>query len=199
VRLPAPYDNDPQVRLWSKWTGTETQFRATGLFVPSQRFPMGKGRLEVPANVRRDDYRLLGGEITVTGPTAAWEIDCGPAMFAIAEKNGVEVVTYADELVYHGSLDALIAAGIPRERLPAGNRTAKRSPCEKIGEYKAKWVNRRHPDGLYVYRIETEAGVRRRREAAAAWEADYKAARLLATTQPGASSHANWRAGATHV
>jgi hypothetical protein len=154
----APYTNDPEVRLWSEWAGTEAQFRATGLFVPSQRFPMGAGILEIPSSTLWVCC-LAKGSVDVTGAIARWSIDCGPTLYSVEEKHGVEIITYAEEAIYHGSFEALLGAGVPRKRLPSGKRNAKGNP------HTPYWGSRRQPDGTIVYRVQTESGIRRIREA----------------------------------
>jgi hypothetical protein len=89
----------------------------------------------------------------VTGDDVHYEIDSGPADYLpIGRRGGVEII-YAHELTtYHGTLDALLAIGIERNRLPTGQRGGRWGLCEV-----PSYASRRQPDGTIVYRVETQA------------------------------------------
>jgi hypothetical protein len=91
-----------------------------------------------------------------------FQIDFGPPDFTIADVAGVEIVSYADETLYHGTPAALVALGIERSRLPLQKKKTRSGR-----DWKAEtqdWRSRRQPDGTIVYRIESPAALRRRRK-----------------------------------
>jgi hypothetical protein len=125
-----PYDNDPEIRLWSEWSGTCEQFLATGLFVPSQARLLlsltafhshSDSTLTVPTSPTPPC--LLAGKLTVGGNQVLWKIDSGPAQYTVSERCRVEIVTYADIVAYHGTTEDLVIARVcDRKCLPVGKR-----------------------------------------------------------------------------
>lgn len=155
-----PYSDDPEVRLWSKWTGTRAQLFATGLFTSTEQRRIHGGskprQVVVPPSesFRRSNYIALG-VLSEFGESVQWAIDCGPSIYTLSHSGTAELVTYADEILYHGDAEALIAAGVDRKRLPLGKqgfKSTRRSSCDTV---EAQWNCRRQPDGLLIYRQET--------------------------------------------
>jgi hypothetical protein len=157
-----PYSNDPQIRLWSKWRGPQATFLALVQPVASYRLPLSRGRLKIPGGAGYyAPNALVSGDVTVSGSDVLFEIDFGPPEFTIGDAAGVEIVSYADETLYHGAPAALIALGIDRSRLPLQKKKTRTG-----GDWKAEtaeWRSRRQPDGSIVYRVESPVALRRRR------------------------------------
>lgn len=149
-------------RLWSKWRGAQAAFLALVQPVASYRLPLSRGRLNIPGGAGYyATNALISGDVTVSGNDVLFEIDFGPVELSIADAAGVEIVSYADETLYHGAPAALIALGIERARLPLQRKGARRG-----WDWKAEtptWSSRRQPDGSIVYRVESPAALRRRR------------------------------------
>jgi hypothetical protein len=158
----APNGTDPELRLCSRWRGARDAFLALVQPVASYRLPLSQGQLNIPGGSGYYSYNaLISGTVVVTGDTVLYEIDFGPAAFTIADAGGVEIVSYADETLYHGAPAALMALGIERSRLPLKKRATR-----SFREWEAKtedWSSRRQPDGSIVYRVESPSALRRRR------------------------------------
>jgi hypothetical protein len=158
-----PYGNDPALRLWSSWRGARDAFLSLVQPVASYHLPLTQGRLNIPGGSAYYAHNaLVSGDVIVTGDDVLYQIDFGPPVFTISDAAGVEIVSYADETLYHGAPAALIALGIERTRLPLGRRPA-RSDRGWFAETE-RWSSRRQPDGLIVHRVESPAAFRRRRE-----------------------------------
>jgi hypothetical protein len=156
-----PYSDDPEVRLWGKWRGTRGQFLALVQPVASYHLPLSRGSLNIPGGSGYYSRNaLLSGSVIVNGDAVLFEIDFGSPEFTIANHADVEVVSYAHEVLYHGSPAALLALGIQRSRLPLGKKAVK---AEYHSDSQARWLSRRQPDGSVVHRVESPAAFRRRR------------------------------------
>lgn len=161
-----PSVDTAELRLWTEWRGTRAQVLAFVRPIPSYHLPLSCGTLTVPGGSGGSAYPLLTANVTVVGDEVELEIDFGPPHFTIADIAGIEVISYADENLYHGTAAELIALGIERTRLPLGKRAGAREyNCDGAIE---RWSSRRQPDGTIVYRIESPAELRRRRERMAA-------------------------------
>jgi len=158
-----PCGKDPALRLVSKWRGARDAFLALVQPVASYRLPLSCGQLNIPGGAGYyGPNAIVGGTVTVTGNDVLFEIDFGPAEFEVMDAAGVEIVSYADETLYHGTPAALIALGIESSRLPLKKKAARSDRgWEAVTE---EWSSRRQPDGSIVYRVETPAALRRRRE-----------------------------------
>jgi hypothetical protein len=158
-----PYSDHPEIRLWAKWRGTREQLLALAKPVRSYHLPLSRGSLYIPGGSQYYAPKsLLGGIVSVNGDEVLFEVDFGPSDFTVADIAGVEVISYVDEVLYHGPPAALIGLGIERARLPMGKRGARSGY-----DYKATWPTwsaRRQPDGTILYRVESPAGLRRRRK-----------------------------------
>lgn len=158
-----PYSDSPKLRLWARWEGTKSQLISLGLLTPSQQRLLTTdcdlNCFSVPHSARWLNP-LIGGGLTVTGDTVALDIDFGPPTYLLTEQQGVEVVTYPNDVLYHGTSAALIGAGIPAARLPSGKRLARQS----YNSDEPRWRSRRQPDGLVVYCAETREQAARRQE-----------------------------------
>jgi hypothetical protein len=158
-----PYTDNPRVRLWSKWRGTREQLLTLAKPVPSYHLPLSCGNLYIPGASRSHALTaLLSGQVTVNGGNVLFEIDWGSPEFTVANLGGVEVISYADEVLYHGPPAALFALGIEKARLPMGKRATKIG--RDLWGAEENWSSRRQPDGSILYRVESPAGLRRRRE-----------------------------------
>lgn len=157
-----PLDKDPALRLVSKWRGARDPFLALVQPVASYHLPLSCGRLNIPGGAAYYAPKaLISGNVFVTDNQVLFEIDFGPIEFTVTAAAGVEIVSYADETLYHGAPAELVAFGIERSRLPMGKKGAHRA-----GDWKAEtaeWSSRRQPDGTIVYRIESPTALRRRR------------------------------------
>jgi hypothetical protein len=162
-----PYERDPEIRLWCKWTGKRDAALRLIQPIPSYHLPMARGLIAIPGGSTRVCQMLIG-EVTVNGDDVLLEFDCGSTDFTIAARGEVEVITYADEILYHGSAAALLALGIGRNRLPLEKRDGKKGGyhCwneeQKVHVEVPQWSSSRQPDGLILYREETAGSVERR-------------------------------------
>ncbi|MGH8325555.1 MAG: hypothetical protein ACRET2_02210 [Steroidobacteraceae bacterium] len=150
-------------RLVSIWQGTKAQLRAVGLLSPGLLkmldFHSHCCDLVLPPGERPQCNPLMYGTVEIDGDNICWRIDGGPATYSLREQGEVEIVTYADTVLFHGSAAALIGAGIDRKRLPTGQRTGRRKYCP---ESEPEWRCRRQPDGRYVYVVESQSVFERR-------------------------------------
>ncbi len=148
-------------RLWSEWRGSRDAFLKLVDPIPSFHLPLSRGWVSIPGGAQRSSkYPLIKGDLKVTGESVLFCIDWGLPDFAITVAGDVEIVTYADEIVYHGEAAAISALGIDLERLPQGRKEGKRfTDDESTGPL---WSSRRQPDGSIVYREESPAACRRR-------------------------------------
>jgi hypothetical protein len=120
-----------------------------------------RGRLNIPGGAGYyASNALVRGDVIVNGNEVLFEIDFGPSEFTIADAAGVEIVSYADETLYHGAPAALMALGIERSRLPLQKKGARQGRYWSAEE---QWSSRRQPDGSIVYRVESPSALRRRR------------------------------------
>jgi hypothetical protein len=157
-----PYSNGSEIRLWSNWRGAQATFLALVQPVASYRLPLSRGRLNIPGGAGYyAPNALVSGDVIVSGTDVLFQIDFGPPEFTIADAAGVEIVSYADETLYHGSPAALMALGIERSRLPLQKKKT-RGGRDWKGETQ-EWRSRRQPDGSIVYRVESPTALRRRR------------------------------------
>jgi hypothetical protein len=159
----APYSNDPETRLWSKWSGTKVQLLSLGLLKRSQHFPLTRGTFTVPSGEPSWRNTLLTGEIEIIENQFSWDLDCGPADFTVTERGGLEIVTYSDEAVFHGNVEDLVRAGIcDRCRLPTGKRAGRCVITSSWEDQGPSWCARRQLDGTITYRLESPAAHARR-------------------------------------
>jgi hypothetical protein len=164
-----PYDNDPELRMWGRWTGTRAQLLEMVQPLPSYRLPITSGRLIVPKGSRSGSLkRLLEGNVTVSDEKVTLEIDFGSPVYTLSNHDGVETIVSAEEVLHHGSVEALIAMGVEQDRLPKGARTRREyDGLEYISatssfKYHASWYSVVQPDGSVVHCIETPLKVHRR-------------------------------------
>ncbi len=157
--------DDPEPRLRSHWRGTRSQLVSLGLLQPHQLRTILT--LECAPEVSRYmnvgggcpwywERCLLRGPLTASRDAVSWQIDSGPASYTISDNGPIEIVTYEDFVLYHGTGEQLTAFGIDRRRLPLGKRLCKSTDTE--------WYSRRHPDGHVVHIVESELARRRRLE-----------------------------------
>jgi hypothetical protein len=168
-----PYDNDPEERLWAKWSGSRGQLLDLVAPVPSYRLPLRRGHLVVPRGAQSArPHCLLGGDVTVDGDQVALEIDFGPPVYTLANHNGIETITYAEEILHHGSREALLAMGVHRDCLPTPNRRRREydgvefereASGELTGRFThcAGWYSVAQPDGQVLYCVDTSLKTRR--------------------------------------
>ncbi len=99
------------------------------------------------------------GGLAVDGKNVVFVPTFGPVPLSIERRGEVEVVHYRHRIAFHGPLQALIDAGIAKERLnPSRTRTWRRgSTDEPYGE--CRWDMHRQPDGSIVYVEDTPQGV----------------------------------------
>lgn len=156
----APYDNDPELRLWSNWRTTREHFLSLGLLTRGQHLPSERGMVSVPGWQCLSHQRaLLTGELKSSGDQVCWQIDFGPADFEITEAGDVEIVTNAIETIFHGTAEALVAQGIDRDRLPLAKRPAK----ARCSDEHPRWWSRRQLDDSIVHRVESQQAFQTRR------------------------------------
>lgn len=166
-----PYDNDPELRLWAKWSGTRAQLLGLIAPIPSYRLPLSRGRLVVPKGPHAARmHRLLEGDVTVDGDQVALEIDFGPPAYTLLSHDGVETIAYAEETMHHGSIEALLAMGVSRDRLPTKRRRRRGHDGQEWVvdhhghgyKFSAGWDSIMQPDGQVLYRVDTPLRVKRR-------------------------------------
>lgn len=161
VRTAARDYGDLERRLWALWKGPTDTFYALGLLQPSQRLPLKEGVLSIPSHVGPfPEYALLTGYLMVEDGTATWELDFGPADYELEQRGQIEVITYADETLYHGAPAALVAAGIDKRRVTLGKRPS--SASARFNYPHPAWRSRRQPDGTIVHRVESPSASARR-------------------------------------
>jgi hypothetical protein len=156
-----PYDNNLELRLWAKWRGTCDGLQSVDLLSHHQlarliwprrrRGAVRRPMITVPSSEPPWCNPLLRGEMEISGDHFEWNLDFGSAHFSVADRGDVEAVTYANEVCLYGSAEALIRAGVNEARLPLGVRAAKSSRFDD-----PKWHSRRAPNGLHLYRFETQ-------------------------------------------
>lgn len=157
-----PCGTDPALRLVSKWRGARDAFLSLVQPVASYRLPLSCGYLNIPGGAGYyGPNALISGSVMVTGNDVLFEIDFGPAEFTVTDAAGVEIVSYADETLFHGTPAALLALGINRSRLPLKKKAAL---SDHRGRDTEQWSSRRQPDDLIVHRVESPAAFRRRRK-----------------------------------
>jgi hypothetical protein len=139
--------------LVGRWRGTRRQFLGLKFAVPSFRVPLTGGEVLMHTN-----STLRGGYsyIEVDGKNVLFLPDFGRVPVRIEDRGDIEVVEYEERIAYHGSIQALIAAGIPKQRLTLPRLRTWRdgSSNETFGE--CRWNMQRQPDGLIVYTVDTE-------------------------------------------
>lgn len=171
VEMVVACDNDSRVRLYSKWRGSQAAFLDLVQPIPSYRLPLSQGRLNIPGGAGYyAPNAVISGDVIVRGNEVLFEIDFGPPEFTIADVAGVEIVSYADETLYHGAPAALMALGIERRRLPLQKKKTRSG-----GDWNAEteeWRSRRQPDGSIVYRVESPTALRGRRSRFEEYTAD---------------------------
>ncbi|MEX2149082.1 MAG: hypothetical protein WD793_02630 [Steroidobacteraceae bacterium] len=149
-----PYDDDPEIRLWSNWRTTRARFLSLGLLSRGQPLPSKRGTVSIPGWLYREPRRaLLIGELSSAGDDVLWQIDWGPGDFTITNIGEVEIVTSACETLYHGTAEALLAHGVERKRLPLGKKPSNFFSC--IDSATLHWWSRRQLDDTIVYRVES--------------------------------------------
>jgi hypothetical protein len=146
-------------------------------------------------------HTLLMGEARVSNDQVVWDIDFGPMLYSIEQRGDVEIVTYPWELVFHGSAEALMGAGIARKHLPTGERVSKSTYDTTAEHPEPRWRARRQQDGLYVYRRESDEVCRIRCEQEAARRRELEQlrereeqARRQNEPQPAPANAAEWKA-----
>lgn len=154
-----PYDNDPELRLWSKWRCTKEQLQAYGLVgsVIARKLTFMVRRVELSwpqTSKNRHEQAVLYGEIESLGERLCWIIDSAPGLYELEQRDDIEIVRHNGGSIWHGSLEALTHAGIDRHWFPVGKLTLKAS--RTLGADRA-WSMRRQPDGLFVCHIEGDA------------------------------------------
>lgn len=160
------------------WEGTKSQLRATRLVLLSYHFPMKAGTLSVPDSGpwgtldRKLRSGFISGKITVQGSRFTLRATGGEIPDSIEERGGVEISSFADRIVAHGSADALIAAGIcTAKQIPGPKRHSVRfdTNWHSRSQEGVQWVTQRVPDSSYVHFRETEHVTRARKEEREAW------------------------------
>jgi hypothetical protein len=156
--------NDPELRLWSYWRGSRSAFLTLVQPVASYRLPLSCGQLNIPGGAGYYAHNsLVSGSVKVNGNDVVFKIDFGPAEFTVRNAGGVQMVSYADETLYHGTANELIALGIERSRLPMKKKAAISDGGGSIAKTE-KWASRRQPDGLILHRVESPSALRQRRK-----------------------------------
>lgn len=158
------WENDEAPYIVSTWRGTRSAFLRLK-FLPS--FILGKvhggGVITWP---QEPDYRycVIRGVMEVQRSRLELRLSGGPIPNAIRTDDEVEIVEYADQTAYHGSKDALMAAGICTEKqLPSETqRRRRKGSCQPSGEGRY-WSTRRQLDDSFIHWLETEAKCKQRR------------------------------------
>jgi len=162
------------------WRGTRRGFVGLKFAVPGFRVPLLGSEVIMRPNspIRSGTIEVVDGKYMVFSP------DFGRAPIRLEERGDVEVVTYEERIAYHGGLKALVAMGIPKERLtsPRTRRWSNGSAEESFGE--CHWEMRRQPDGSILYVVDTEAAETARQAAKAKYENMLRDDRDQADTKP---------------
>lgn len=176
-------DAPPEERLLVDWTGPSSAFAATGFLTPCQlrilTYPIKREHfLSVPQTNNRHARRsttlsLLLGYIAGSPDRLRWIVDFGPAPLATSLRGEVEVSTSLQHVNRHGTAEALMADGVPAQRLPTGKRSVQNGESKRmVGErpnlhWEALrwWGCRRFPNGTFLYREDSaQALAMRQRE-----------------------------------
>lgn len=179
------YDDEEDRRhhqLVSTWSGPARLFAKTGLFTPAQcrafesptvisRF-VSNPLLSPCALHHRHELTVFTGRATGTAEHIRCTVNLGPLPLQIEMRGAVEIATGPDTTAWHGSAADLIAAGIPRDRLPLAKQSGKtdrrrlwmidEDSLRSQQETLRQWAARRQPDGSIVYRVETAEAFERR-------------------------------------
>ncbi|HEV2268997.1 MAG TPA: hypothetical protein VGR92_06030 [Steroidobacteraceae bacterium] len=153
-----PYDDDPEVRLWSVWEGTRAQLASLQLFTPRQTVLLPIGAYRTKGAWINAPRAGIVGEMQCRGESIRWDIDSGDWPCTIEQRGELEVITCQDYVTYWAAPEALIAFGIDRKRLPLGKICVRSS----VHPDKLNWTARRLLDGTIRYHEESEACMRRR-------------------------------------
>lgn len=139
------------------WTGPIRLIRDSGYFPRCYRFPgCGSGTFRFSKNRRG----------TVKKNSRGWVVamNAGEVPQRIEQRGDVEVLHFdGGSLAYHGSGEALIAAGIQADNLPTGKRDVKHTHYSR--EYlEPAWTARRLLDGSFLIDIEADAHFQERKQ-----------------------------------
>ncbi len=152
--------------LLLEWRGTRNQLRALPCVLPSWSIPLERRRLNTRWGTE--------GYVELVGDEVLYTIDAGAVPDSISFSDDVEISQWPTYTAYHGAVAGLIAAGIDAKRVGSGGARCVTGPwpCPNDGYPNCKpvraWSRTRQPDGLIVYRQETEAHLRERLDK---WEA----------------------------
>jgi hypothetical protein len=164
--------------LVGQWRGTRRQFLALEFAAPGFHVPLKEGPVPMRAS-----SPIRWGSLAVDGKDVIFEPTFGPLPLRIEQRGELEVVHYQHRIAFHGSMPALIAAGIAEARLaPSLTRAWRRGSTEEpFGE--CRWEMRRQPDGSIVYVEDTPQAVIGRRAVQADVEKRLQACRDAAFEQ----------------
>lgn len=139
------------------WRGTSEQFRATGLLQPSYRLPLNEGAW---------DGGCIDGRVKVCNGTIEARAEFGWQPDRLERQSDIEVGRYSDGIEYHGSTEALTAAGIcTSKQFPRQKRARRSRNCDGS---EREWRTYRYPDGSIAHFMESAESQQNRR---AEWEA----------------------------
>ena len=167
-----PYEGEIELRLWSVWEGSKAQLASLQLFTPRQMMLLPIGAYRTKGATIAAPPAGIAGPMQCSGDSVRWEIDSGAWPCTVEQRGEVEVVTCRDAVTYWGTLEALVAFGIDRKRLPVGKvyvRSIRRNGLGAEDDDKPYWTARRLLDGTVRYQIETEECMRRRQQEHERW------------------------------
>ena len=159
------HKNDDHQSIITTWRGSRAALRALTF---------------LPLSIRERGHISDSG-VTVSWPDSPWSnpiflalcrtsckgielaVNGGPLPKMIRHQGDLEIIEYDNGTAYHGTKQALIAAGIcDGKRLP-GKQWSKSIPYS-APDTDQKWRAKRHPDGMFVYWLETEEACKRRND-----------------------------------
>lgn len=162
-QIPQEWGLDPIGDSWARgdvvlsfWEGSVEDLLSTNLLRPSYRLPLNVGWISFPtASIRRVAIERLtaAGVVYVSGKSVRVELYCGPLPLGLSEVGEVQVIDYAETLVYHGAERALVDGGICTARQIPGKSPSRQQKNDPALRY---WLTRRQPDGTYVHYIEQD-------------------------------------------
>jgi hypothetical protein len=150
-----------ELHLVGAWRGTRRQFQSLKFAVSSFALPAASCTKAVVMN-RFSPVRA--GRVDVEGNEVLFTPDFGEVPERIEYRYDVEVAHYAKRIAYHGTIEALIALGIPKKRLKFSKTTPLRQGQSLESFGRCEWDARLQPDGTVLYRDDTELAERARRK-----------------------------------
>ncbi len=164
LRVDKFYSNSDKQHLIGVWRGPKRAFLGLKFLPPNKRRRTG-GVISWPEPPHMQP--VINGDLEVSRKGVQLTLSFGLVPRLIRRRGEVEIIEYPSDgyeqwFIYHGTQEALIAAGVCEERcFPTPKRVCK-NYCGELLEGIPEWKTRRYPDGSFVHWRETEASVKAR-------------------------------------